>query len=61
MFSWPVSSPCAILHADLWLPVHFIDHNGNVALMNAMYDMNQYVIVVPVLDKTAATLTENFM
>ena len=61
MFSWPVSSPFAILHADLWVPDHFTDSNGNVALMNVMCDMTQFVVVVPVPDETSATLAEYFM
>ena len=61
MFSWPVSSPFAILHADLWVPGHFTDSNGNVALMNVMCDMTQFVVVVPVPDETSATLAEYFM
>ena len=61
MFSWPVSSPFAILHADLWMPDHFKDRNGNVALMNVMCDMTQFVVVVPVLNEVASTLSEHFM
>ena len=61
MFSWPVSSPFAILHADLWMPCNFEDRNGNVVLMNIMCDMTQFVIVVPVPDEIASTLVENFM
>ena len=60
MFSWPVSSSFAILHTDLWVPGHFTDSDGN-ALMNVMYDMTQFVVVVPVPDKTLATLAKYFM
>ena len=61
MFSWPVSSPFAILHADLWMPCHFKDRNGNVALRNAMCDITQFVVVVPVPNEVASTLAEHFM
>ena len=61
MFSWPVSSPFAILHADLWMPGHFKDRNSNVALMNVMCDMTQFVVVVPVPNEVASTLAEHFM
>ena len=61
MFSWSISSPFAILHADLWLPCHFIDRNGNIALMNIMCDMTRFIIVIPVPNKTAATLAEHFI
>ena len=61
MFSCPVSSPFTTLHTDLWLSGHFIDRNGNIVLMNVMCDMIQFVIIVPVLDETAATLAEHFI
>ena len=61
MFSWPVSSPFATLHADLWMAGYFTNSSGNVDLMNVICDMTQFVIVVPVLNETASTLTEYFM
>ena len=61
MFSWPVSSPFAILHVDLWMRGHHKDPNGYMALMNTMCDMSQFVVVVPVHDESFATLAENFM
>ena len=61
MFSWPVSSPFAILHVHLWIPGHFTDCNSNVSLMNVMCDMTQFVIIVLVPNEIAATLAKNFM
>ena len=61
MFHWPVSSPFAILHVDLWIPGHFTDSNGNVTLMNTMCDMCQFVVVVPVPDETSVTLADYFV
>ena len=61
MFSCPVSSPFAILHADLWVPGHFTDNDGDADLMNVMCDMTKFVVVVPVPDETSATLAEYFM
>ena len=61
MFSWLVSSPFDIFHADLWIPGHFTDSSGNVALMNVMCDMTQFVIVAPVPNEIATTLAEYFM
>ena len=61
MLFWTISSPFAILHADLWLLGHFTNRNGSVALMNVICDMTQFVIVVPVSNETSATLTENFI
>jgi len=61
MFSWPVSSPFAILHIDLWIPGHHTDPNGYIALMNTMCDMSQFVVVVPVPNESSATLASFFM
>ena len=61
MFSWPVSSPFAILHADLWIPCYFKDRNSDVSLMNVMCGITQFVVVVPVPKEVASTLAEYFM
>ena len=61
MFSWPISSPFAILHVDLWSSGHMTDQNGFIALMNTMCDMIQIVGVVPVPDETSATFTRHFI
>ena len=60
MFSWPVSSPFAIIHVDLWMPGKYTDSNSNMALMNAMCDMSQFVVVVSLTNESSATLAENF-
>ena len=39
MFSWPVSSPFAIPHVDLWMPGHYTDINSYIACMNVMCGM----------------------
>ena len=61
MFSWPVSSPFAILRVDLWIPGYYTDINNTMALMNDMCDMCQFVVVVPVPGETSATLASYFM
>ena len=61
MFSWPVSSPFAILHADRWMPGHLTDPNGYMELMNTMCDMSQFVVVVSVPNESSATLAYFFM
>ena len=61
IFSWPVGSPFAILHVDLWMLDHHSDPNGDMTLMNAMCDMSQFVVVVPVPDESSATLVSYFM
>ena len=60
MFSLPVSSPFAIIHVDLWMHGKYTDSNGNMALKNAMCDMSQFVVVVPVTNESSAILAENF-
>ena len=61
MFSWPISLPFVILHADLWLPGYFTHSSHHVALMNVIRDMTQFVIVVPLPNETTSTLAEYFM
>ena len=50
-----------ILQADLWIPVHSTDSNDNVALINSMYDMIQFVVVVSVPNKASKTFVDHFM
>ena len=61
MFSWPVTYPFAILHVDTWIPGYHTYTDGYIAFMNAMYDMSQFVVVVPVPDESSGTLASYFM
>ena len=60
-FFWPVSSPFVICHVDLWIPGYHTDNNGNMALMNAICDTSQFVVVVPVPDESSTILASYFM
>ena len=60
MFSWSVSSPFAIIYIDIWMPSKYTDGKSNMVLINAMYDMFQYVVVVLVINEFSATLADNF-
>ena len=40
---------------------HRTNNNGNIALMNTMCDMKQFVVVVPVPDESSVTLASYFM
>ena len=40
---------------------HHTDENGNMALMNSMFDMSQFVVVLPVPDESSVTLASYFM
>ena len=58
ILSWPLYTPFVILHVDLWMPVKYTDIKDNMALMNAMCDMSQFVVVVPVTDEYSSTLAD---
>ena len=60
MFSWPVTSPFAIIKVEFWIPGKYSDSNGNMVLINAMCDMLQFVVVVSVPDEYSATLVDYF-
>ena len=60
MFAWPLSIPFTILYVDLWLPGKYTDSKGNMVLMNAMCDMSQFIVVVPVPHESSATLADYF-
>ena len=56
MFSWPVRSYFAIIHVDIWMPSKYTDSEGNMALMNDIYDMSQFVFVVSITNEASAIL-----
>ena len=43
------------------MPVHHNDTNGYIDIMNAMYEMIQFVIDVSIYDEFSATLPSYFM
>ena len=43
------------------MPGYHIDEKGNIALMNVMCDMSQFVAVVPVPDESSVILASYFM
>ena len=43
MFSWSLSILFTILHVELWMPGKYTDSKGNIALMNTICDMIQFV------------------
>ena len=42
------------------MPGKYTDSKDNLTLMNAMCDMSQFFVVVPVLDESSATLANHF-
>ena len=61
LFSWPISIPFAILHADPWCPGDFTDYTRSYYLLNAMCDLTQFVVVVSVPGATSALIAKYFM
>ena len=60
MFSWYVRSPFDIVYVDLWIPDKCTDSKSNMALMNDMCNMSQFVVVVPVTNEYSATLADKY-
>ena len=60
-FSWPITTPFWIIHADLWSPGHVEGPNGTFHVLNAMCDLTQFVVSVITDKVTAASLAEIFM
>ena len=59
MFSWPISLSIAIIHVDLWMSGKCTDSKSNIVLIHNIFDMSQFVVVVPVTNKYFTTLAEN--
>ena len=59
MFSWPISLSVAIIHVDLWMSGKCTDSKSNIVLIHNIFDMSQFVVVVPVNNKYFTTLAEN--
>ena len=54
-----MSSLFAIFHVDLWMPGKYTYSKGNMVIRNTMCDMSQFVVVVPVINESFATLADN--
>ena len=49
----------AIIDIDLWMPGKYTDSNTNMVLMNAMCDISQFVVAVPVTNESSTIIAEN--
>lgn len=58
MFSWPMRSSFAIIHVDIWIPSKYTDSEGNMALMNDIYDISQLVVVASITSEASTILVE---
>jgi len=61
MYSWPLGSPFATIHVDLWQPGEAKSKTGIKYFLNAMCDMTQFIIITPTKDIHAHTLAHLFM
>ena len=59
--SWPVTTPFTIISADICLSGDIKNINGQKALMNAMCDMCQWVVLVAITGTEASYLVRMFM
>ena len=48
LHTWPITTPFAILSVDMWKPGEVVNADGYIALLNAMCDMTQFIVSVPV-------------
>ena len=61
VYSWPVTTPFAIISVDLWTPGNVTRPDGYVALLNTMCDMTQFVVTQGVRSKEASHCARVFM
>ena len=54
--SWPLDTPLAVMHVDLWQPGAICNHYGCHHLVNAMCNMTQFAISVPCCDIHASRI-----
>ena len=61
LFVVPICFPLNVLHVNLWMSDHYTVINGYMTIMDVMYDMSQFVVVVPIPNKYCAILANHFM
>jgi hypothetical protein len=61
VYSWPVSSPFAIIHVDIWQPGTVPAYNGCKHVLAAMCNLTSYSIIADLPSTDSATLAEYFM
>ena len=59
--SWPITVPFAILSVDIWKPGVVKNADGFIALLNAMCDMTQFVVMTPVKKLECTYVARAFM
>ena len=61
VYSWPTSSPFAILHVDIWQAGATPNCSGSSCILGAMCDLTGFTIIVDIDRLDSATLAEAFM
>ena len=59
--SWPLSTPFSVVSVDIWSPGRAETALGFKHLLNAMCDMCQFVISIPIKNMSASYLARLFM
>ena len=59
--SWPITTPFAILSVDIWKPGTVTNFRGYNGLLNAMCDMTQFVVSVPIERTDSSYIARMFM
>ena len=60
-FSLRITSIFLILNVDLWCPGDSVNCEGKNYLLNAMFDITQFVVTVLISGCTSATIAHQFM
>jgi len=59
--SWPITTPFAIISVDFWKPGTTTNPRGFNGLLNAMCDMTQFIVSVPIKRSDSAYIARMFM
>ena len=61
VYSWPVTTPFAIISVDIWKPGNTVNINGYTCLLNSMCNMTLFVVVAPAAKTEASYIARLFM
>jgi hypothetical protein len=61
VYSWPVSSPFAIIHVDIWQPGAVANYSGSKHVLAAMCNLTGFSIIAELQATDSVSLAEAFM
>ena len=61
VFSWPVTTPFAIISVDIWSPGEISSVDGDKYLFGAMCDMTQFAVIQGYKNKESSTIAHLLM